>query len=51
MIRLSREIDPAHLADLTADGEPELLLPAATPVRDTQRPRLVLLDGGAERAA
>jgi hypothetical protein len=39
------------MADLTADGEPELLLPPATPVRDTQRPRLVLLDGGAERAA
>jgi hypothetical protein len=50
MIRLSREIDPAHLADLTAEGEPELLTPAV-PVRDTQRPRLVLLDGGAERAA
>jgi len=49
MIRLSREIDPAHLADLAAEGEPEL--PPGVPVRDTQRPRLVLLDGGAERAA
>ncbi|MEP6954409.1 MAG: hypothetical protein ABI950_10145 [Solirubrobacteraceae bacterium] len=50
MIRLSREIDPANLADLTSDGEAELP-PAAPPMRDTQRPRLVLLDGGAERAA
>jgi hypothetical protein len=50
MIRLSREIDPAHMADLTAEGEPDLL-PPVTPVRDPQRPRLVLLDGGAERAA
>ena len=50
MIRLSREIDPAHLADLTAEGEPDLL-PSPPPMRDTQRPRLVLLDGGAERAA
>jgi hypothetical protein len=51
MIRLSREIDPAHLADLTSEGEPELPLPPTVPVRDTQRPRLVLLDGGGERAA
>ena len=50
MIRLSREIDPAHLADLASGDEPEPLPPVA-PVRDAQRPRLVLLDGGAERAA
>jgi hypothetical protein len=50
MIRLSREIDPAHLADLASDGEAEL--PATMPpLRDPTRPRLVLLDGGAERAA
>jgi hypothetical protein len=52
MIRLGREIDPAHLADLLdGESEPDLLVELAPVVRDPTRPRLVLLSGGAERAA